>query len=98
MSDYISREAVTELIRNYGKGAISDGQKTLDPVDDIITLVKGLDLIPAADVAEVRRGEWIAETERQGNYSHCSKCGCRCAGYTPNYNYCPNCGARMDGD
>lgn len=52
---------------------------------------------PAADVVEVVRGEWIAEIERTGTYSHCSECRCRCAGYTPNYKYCPNCGAKMDG-
>lgn len=45
---------------------------------------------------EAMRGKWIKETERTGNYSHCSQCGCRCAGYTPNYKYCPNCGAKMD--
>ena len=51
---------------------------------------------PAADVAPVRHGVWVREIERTGNYSHCSECGCRCAGYTPNYKYCPNCGAKMD--
>lgn len=45
----------------------------------------------------VRRGRWIAETDRMGHYSHCSECGARCQGYTPNYKYCPNCGAKMDG-
>lgn len=52
---------------------------------------------PAADVVEVVHGEWIAEIERTGTYSHCSECRCRCAGYTPNYKYCPSCGAKMGG-
>ena len=55
MSEYIKREKAQEVIVNYGKGAISDGQKTLDPVDDIILLGKAVDMIPSADVAEVVR-------------------------------------------
>lgn len=46
--------------------------------------------------AEPTCARWVAETERTGNYSHCSECGCRCRGYLPNYKYCPNCGAKMD--
>ncbi len=53
MIEYIEREAARELIKNYGKGAIEDGKKTLDPVDDIVSLARGVDLIPAADVKEV---------------------------------------------
>ncbi len=49
-----------------------------------------------ADFAEVVHGEWIAEYEREGNYSYCSICECRCRGYVPNYKYCPNCGAKME--
>lgn len=52
---YIEREKARELIINFGKGAIEDGMKTLDPVDDIILLSSGVDLIPAADVVEVVR-------------------------------------------
>ena len=52
---YIDREKVKELIRNYGKGAIEDDIKVLDPVDDIILIAKAIDLIPTADVVEVVR-------------------------------------------
>lgn len=45
----------TELIKNFAKGAISDGQQTLDPVDDIILLCSAVDMIPTADVVEVVR-------------------------------------------
>lgn len=44
----------------------------------------------------VRHGSWVAETDRHGNYAHCSLCGCRCKGYIPNYKFCPECGAKMD--
>ena len=49
--------------------------------------------IPAADVAPVRYGRWIA--------SHDEFCACSICKY-PVYvgwnqtNYCPNCGAKMD--
>ena len=52
---YIEREKAKELIKNFGKGAIEDGMKTLDPVDDIILLSSGVDLIPTADVVEIVR-------------------------------------------
>lgn len=55
MAEYIERDKAKELICNYGKGAISDGMKTLDPVDDIVCLCKSVDLIPSADVAPVVR-------------------------------------------
>lgn len=54
---------------------------------------KLLDIVPAADVQEVRRGEWL---EDDYGYCHCSNCryehdSPECI--TP---YCPECGAKMD--
>ncbi len=57
MAEYIEREKARELIKNFGKGVIEDGRKALDPVDDIIVLARGVDLIPTADVVEVVRCE-----------------------------------------
>ncbi len=59
--------------------------------------------LPAADVAEVRRGQWIM----RGGKLHCSNCdnlaslkrgwedGCTTYDYTAS-GWCPNCGAKMD--
>lgn len=55
MAEYIKREAALRIVKNYGKSAIESGRKTLDPVDDIISLATGIDLIPAEDVVEVVR-------------------------------------------
>ena len=55
---YIEREKARELIKNFGKGAIKDGMKTLDPVDDIVLLQKFVDSIPTADVVEVKCSNW----------------------------------------
>lgn len=90
---YIERDSIYSRVKMhtnpYGK-----------PTLDYESGVKVLDMIkqePAADVAPVVHGEWVAEEERTGNYSHCSRCGIRCQGYVPNYKFCPNCGAKMDG-
>ncbi len=48
--EYIEREKVIEVIKNYGKNAIDIGQSSLDPVDDIILLQGAVNMIPAADV------------------------------------------------
>lgn len=65
-------------------------------------LVKALiDIQPAADVAEVRHGNWIGES------LECSECGklvssiCDAGGYLSygieeDLKYCPFCGAKMD--
>lgn len=53
--EYIEREKARELIDNYGKNAVDLGRWSLDPVDDIIALAKGVDKIPSSDVVEVVR-------------------------------------------
>ena len=98
MAEYIEREKVKEVIKLFGKGAIEDGQKVLDPVDDIILLAKAMDMLPTADVAEVRHGEWIPTRDK--DKKTCSRCAVtHLIGQYPfgNANYCPNCGAKMDG-
>jgi hypothetical protein len=59
---------------------------------------------PAADVVEVRHGEWRT-TNAYPHWLWCSECHKK---FIPNIewigrydiptNYCPNCGARMDGE
>lgn len=59
---------------------------------------------PAADVVEVRHGEWIEHDDDWcGVYYTCSACGCDWTTIdgTPqenNMKYCPECGAKMDGE
>lgn len=52
--EYIERSKVIEVIKDYGKNAIEDGQKTLDPVDDILLLVGAVNMIPAAVLVEIQ--------------------------------------------
>ena len=84
MKEYIERvTALNALIRALGYCQCAN---------DVITR------IPAADVAEVRRGRWERVSTASGIISRvrCSVC----AGTQPltfeNMPYCPTCGARMD--
>lgn len=49
---------------------------------------------PAADVVEVRHGEWVAANSCVFPVFKCSLCGLSVA--TGITHYCPNCGAKMD--
>lgn len=60
-----------------------------------------LDIVPAADVVEVRYGKWInAYPEIEPNpmfmYGICSVCGFE-QSVSDKLKYCPNCGAKMEG-
>ena len=96
--EYIERGALVEHIKNMPwkitpAAEISKGI-FLQTVEDA----------PAADVVEVRHGEWIhheTEDEDWGGTYH--KWTCSCCGYSTGdnpceANYCPNCGAKMDGE
>ena len=80
MAEYIEREAAIELLHYYTDEACS-------------AIVADMEALPAADVAPVVHGRWIA--------SHDEFCACSICKY-PVYvgwnqtNYCPNCGATMD--
>ena len=79
--EYIERERLLQDIEHYH---LSDGK-----------FQHWVEIQPAADVAEVRHGRWIA--------SHGEFCACSICKY-PVYvgwnqtNYCPNCGAYMMGE
>lgn len=53
-----------------------------------------IDNMPAADVQEVRHGEWKERMSCSSSVK-CSVCG---NSHEYETTYCPNCGARMDGD
>lgn len=61
-------------------------------------LLDKIEKAPAADVAEVKHGQWINERwEGLSSFSaECSLCSKRTLAYF-HYYYCPNCGAKMDG-
>ena len=92
--EYIERDRIVNFIET----GLNDTDKVKAFGHDAVEILAEIHLAPAADVAPVVHAEWLAEEERTGNYSHCSRCGIRCQGYAPNYKYCPNCGAKMKGE
>lgn len=59
MGDLIDRKTAIEAVKNYGKDAISAGRETLDPVDDIVDMVRVIDALPAVDAVPVVHGRCI---------------------------------------
>lgn len=88
MKEYIERKvAISELECLPDQGEL-----------DYLGVFDCVRSVPAADVAPVVHGEWIAKVHNDGlgNYTlyHCSECDCKNA---YKRNYCGDCGARMDG-
>lgn len=81
--DFISRKAAI-----IGLAATSLLPHQIDEAAD------ALQLVPAADVVEVRHGRWTFDDfDGDGWDYQCSECG----GYSKgSYDYCYHCGAKMD--
>lgn len=85
MARYIDAEVVLKKMKNW-----HTKERLMDCVENT----------PTADVAEVKRGEWLLEREPNGKpyCFHCSVCDddFHHIGITSTTDYCPNCGAKMD--
>ena len=100
MAEYIEREAAVNALTSIAV-QVSDSK-----VRTVAKCINAVELLPAADVAPVRHGEWILGHVEPGYFTPggnrpwiCSKCG-QVVSWSlarPEYNYCPNCGAKMDG-
>ena len=94
MAEYIEREALLLKLHNALSLYESPNPKCA-PVSfgSMLGMQGAVKIVvdcPAADVAEVRSGEWVYD--KYGN-PHCSECGEEQGAGTP---YCPRCGAYMD--
>lgn len=98
MSDYISREAALEAFENADADVMEDyGDGTSDWGFGRENIRETLNSVPAADVAEVRHGEWLLKHIGHGHYWECSECHTNpCIYVTENTKFFPNCGAKMD--
>lgn len=90
MSDYIKREDVLHAIWK------TSAEHDLFFPAIILDAIKA---IPAADVVERKRGEWVFANSMKGY--RCSLCKAQapfwCMTGTQNLsNYCPNCGAMLE--
>lgn len=91
--EYISREAMLEHLDRCKQ---SEDATTLTAA--VITALQCfVQSQPAADVAEVRHGEWEIVVGSNGKeYMVCTCCRVS-QDLTGVFTYCPNCGAKMDG-
>lgn len=94
MSEYIEREAAIAVVQ----GGIEFEEETKgNGVRTLVIVQKGIERLPAADVAPVVRGEWKYDKRIS---AHCCD---KCKFPAPNYvngeemlsGFCPYCGARM---
>lgn len=83
MAEYIERAALKRSIRHA----------QLNPVDKCLVCLLA-DEIPAADVEEVKHGQWLPQIVLGQKAWDCSEC--KTLG-SPHWNWCPVCGAKMDG-
>jgi hypothetical protein len=103
MKEYIEREPLLQDISETVIFTVHEG--TPLPNAEMRGANKVIDRIKsakAADVVEVRHGEWYLLDECANEGVYCSVC--RKKVYRTEYanqkvksNYCPNCGAKMDG-
>ena len=89
MADYIKRDSVIELAREYYTPALRE----------LAVPVKAIRNIPSADVQPIVHGEWIDIFQREDPDTsvECRCSICEKASRRPVGKYCKWCGARMDG-
>lgn len=67
-----------------------------------VTTKHHIEMVPAADVQEIKRGHWIIDRKYGNDVMSgekmviCSVCGNGI--FCGKQNYCPNCGALMEGE
>lgn len=94
MSEYIPREAAVKAAIDGADEWDGGYNRNRD-----VYIECSIDSVPAADVAEVRHGHWIAVAPGE-RYTpqrlKCSACGVESFFLSDMYRHCPYCGARMD--
>lgn len=105
MSDYISRKAAVKIAEKYG---LTKGSALGHHSGIADCIASEISCIPAADVAEVRHGQWEecdwVEPDNYG-FGCIRRPGLMCTNCKNVFrkellwkeNFCPNCGAKKDG-
>ena len=97
MANYIERESVMAILEDHPAGSWR-GYGVYS--DEVRAIMRGVEELPAADVALVRHGQW--QKAKNGSY-YCSVCGRSAveigpyhghAYFTPKF--CYYCGVKMD--
>lgn len=87
--EYIDREEVIKIIERYD---LSSGSTLGCHSGAIECAISAIEMLPAADVTQVRRGRWIEEDGIQ----ICSECGEEHEWEDYRAPYCDTCGAKMN--
>lgn len=88
MSKYINADELKVTLLNLADGTKEWGEGVQIGFNSCIN---ALDVMPSADVVEVKHGEWVDK----GSLScRCSNCGCKSSKESK---FCPHCGADMWG-
>lgn len=113
MDEYISREAVEQVLRGIANGLSvgetealkAKGLKALYKIQGAKEILNSVDndlcFIPAAGVQPVKRGRWEKDEKRNSFEKFCSICKHEAYWDTDYgqqlFDYCPYCGADMRG-
>ena len=92
MSDYIDRD---ELIKHIKDLPTWWGDDSVGCAFYLTRAITSIENAPAADVQEIKHGEWIMTCN--GDYYYCSECLNYKKPIDREFFYCPHCGAKMDG-
>lgn len=90
MDEYIERESFMKRFCERCNEEMSESP--CEPSDCFAREV--IKTFPAADVAPVRHGRWVASHDE---FCQCSLCKYPVYAAWNTTKYCPNCGAKMDG-
>ncbi len=98
MAEYIERSAALDKLDEALVRSIESGGS--HEVSGLVTAKCQIAAVPAADVVEVRHGEWVVKDLNNPLYEskkapHCSVCG---EMSFIRWDYCPDCGAKMNGE
>lgn len=99
MAKYINAEDLTKTLREMRTRHAVQAVFGPDQIGNAIQagtcegIAQAIELLPDADVQEVKHGRWFEHQEGRWIYAKCSVCNT--VRNTPT-NYCPNCGSRMD--
>lgn len=94
MNKYVNIEVAKEYLRHDSFSNPYFRSQACQQAMDV------LDTVPAADVVEVRHGQWhdVYMSSASSFVGTCSVCGIsNDIPPVPLAKYCPNCGAKMDG-
>ena len=100
MAEYIDKRELIEFIKDTRLRLPYDSKDFHTRDIMLLNFEQYVTLMSAADVAEVKHGKWLLETQPNGKpyCYHCSVCDddFHYIGITMVSDYCPNCGAKMD--